>query len=212
MKIILLSIIGITLSLSLFARENPFEPTDQFIEQKNLIIKKNEEIKIKKEQAEKNKIAREFEEQKMAELKVAEKMMADNKIKKETKVKKTVTQVKITPKKKPYIPSVIENFKVLPFVKIHIENEIITIKVDPKYPLLNQDILKPTKKFLFDFKGNVSFYTIRKNIISEEYQSFVVGTHMEKNFFRVVINLSDEMIHYKETIDSKNGIITIQKK
>jgi len=212
MKIILLSIIGISLSLSLYARENPFEPTDQFLEQKNLIIKKNEEEKIKKEQEEKNKIAREFEEQKMAELKIAEKMMAENKVKKETEEKNKVVVTKKEIETKPYVPSVIENFKVLPFVKIRIENEIITIKVDPKYPLLNQDVLKPKKKFLFDFKGNVSFYTIRKDIISENYQSFAVGTHMEKNFFRVVINLTDEMIHYKETIDSKNGIITLQKK
>lgn len=209
MKIISLSILSIVLSLSLFARENPFEPTDQFLEQKELMIKKNQEEKIKQEKAEKEKVARELKEQKMAELVLAEKIMAEKVEKKTIDSQKTKT-VQET-KEKAYIPAIVENFKVLPFVKIHIKNDVLTIKVDPKYPLLNQDLLKPVKKFLFDFKGNVSFYSIRKDIVSEDYQSFAVGTHMEKNFFRVVINLTDEMIKYTETIDSKNGIITIKK-
>lgn len=233
MKIISLSILSILVSLSLQARENPFEPTDQFLEQKEIIIKSNEEAELKKQQDEKNRIAQEFEDQKMAELKIAEKMMAENKAKEEmekkklqmaqadekaksemkveAKVEKTIETTPVV-KEKPYVPTIVENFKVLPFVKIHVENDIITIQVDPQYPLLNQDILKPAKKFLFDFKGNVSFYTIRKDILSEDFQSFAVGTHMEKNYFRVVINLTDEMINYTETIDSKNGIITIKKK
>lgn len=209
MKLMSLSILSISLSLSLFARENPFEPTDQFLEQKSSIINANEQAKQKKEQAQKDKIARELEEQKMAEMIIAEKMMKQKK--QETTVENNQKQVETTKQQTPYIPSIVENFKVLPFVKIQIENDILTLKVDPKYPLLNQDILKPSKKFLFDFRGNVSFYTIRKDIVSEDYESFAVGTHREKNFFRVVINLNDEMINYTETIDSKTGTIILQK-
>jgi hypothetical protein len=105
-----------------------------------------------------------------------------------------------------------ENFKVLSFVKIYIINDVLTIEVDPKYKLLNQDLLVPEKKFLFDFRGTASFYTIRNKIISEDFDSFAVGTHMEKDFFRVVINLTDKMENYIESIDSKKGIITIKKK
>ena len=65
---------------------------------------------------------------------------------------------------------------------------------------------------MFDFKGNVSFYTVRNTIVSEDFDSFAVGTHMEKNFFRVVVNLTENIEKYEETIDSKKGTITIRKK
>jgi len=220
MKIISLTMLSLILSVSLFARLNPFEPTDHFLEQKEIIIKANELEKIKQDQAEQNRIAQEFEDQKMAELKIAEKMMAEKKLKEEIEAKKekaeavkiAIVEPTIEVKKTVYIPEIKENFKVLPFVKIYVVNDILTIEVDKKYKLLNQDILKPVKKLLFDFEGKVSFYTIRKDIISEDFKSFAVGTHMDKNFFRIVIDLPYDIINYNEQIDSQNGIITITKK
>ncbi len=201
MKIISLSIlISITLNLSLCARVNPFEPTDHFLKQKEMIMQKNAQVKMKKQDEEQEKIAQ--------ETKIV------NEKKQEKEQKKLIDQ-KLTQKgiiKNAYIPEVKENFKVLPFVKIFIVNDLLTIKVDKKYKLLNQDILKPQKKLLFDFQGKVSFYTIRKNIINKDFTSFVVGTHLEDNFFRVVIDLPSDVIDYIEKIDNKSGIITIQKK
>jgi hypothetical protein len=205
MKTISLLTLSILFTVSLFARENPFEPTDHFIEQKQLILKKNEQEKLKKEQEEKDRITMQ---------KVEAQINANQKAK-VTPVKLdavSTTKVGKEVETKPYIPAIQENFQVLPFVKISILNDVLTLKVDPKYQLLNQDILKPVKKFLFDFQGKESFYTIRKEILSKDYKSFAVGTHKEEKFFRVVIDLTDEMISYTETIDSKNGIITIRKK
>lgn len=221
MKIISLSILSIALSVSLFARENPFEPTDHFLEQKQIIIKSNELEKIKKEQEATDKMAEALEAKKLEAKMTADKKMAEKKAQKEMIAKEKAmkvaeiekeTNAKIMAEKKAYIPEIKESFKILPFVKIYVVNDILTIKVDKKYKLLNQDILKPVKKLLFDFEGKVSFYTVRKDIISENFKSLAVGTHMEENFFRVVIDLPYDIINYTETIDSKNGIITIMKK
>jgi hypothetical protein len=223
MKIISISILSIALSISLFARLNPFEPTDQFLEQKAMIIKANDKEAIQQEQEAINQKAQEMEDQKLAieaeteaiklkEQKIAliEKEEQEQAIK-FSRMEKEIEETIILPKK-PYIPEIKENFKVLPFVKIFVVNDVLTIKVDTKYKLLNQDILKPVKKLLFDFEGNVSFYTVRKEIISESFKSLAVGTHMEDNFFRIVIDLPYDIINYSEKIDSENGIITIRKK
>jgi hypothetical protein len=137
MKIILISLLSLILSTSIFARLNPFEPTDVFLKEK---------------------------------------------------------------------------FEVLPFVKIYVLNDMITIKVNPKYRLLDKNILIPKNKIVFDFEGNISFYTIRKNIFNDDFNSFTIGTHREDNFFRVVIDLPSERTNYIENINNKNGIITIKKK
>jgi len=208
MKIIPLSILSITLGVSLFARLNPFEPTDHFLEQKEMVIKANQMEQLQKEQDAINKKAQELEKEKLAkEIEVL-------KEKKETmlQIQKENIKAKEVIVKKAYVPEIKENFKVLPFVKIFVVNDVLTIKVDKKYKLLNQDILKPNKKLLFDFEGKTSFYTIRKEIISESFKSFAVGTHMEENFFRIVIDVPYDIIHYNEKIDSQNGIITIEKK
>ena len=208
MKIIPLSILSITLGVSLFARLNPFEPTDHFLEQKEMVIKANQMEQLQKEQDAINKKAQELEKEKLAkEIEVL-------KEKKETmlQIQKENIKAKEVIVKKAYIPEIKENFKVLPFVKIFVVNDILTIKVDKKYKLLNQDILKPNKKLVFDFEGKASFYTIRKEIISESFKSFAVGTHIEENFFRIVIDVPYDIIHYNEKIDSQNGIITIEKK
>ena len=134
MKIISISILTIALNISVLARENPFEPTALFLEQKALILKS--QIKNK------------------------------------------------------------EKFKVLPFINIQVLDDILTINVDPQYKLLNKDHLIPANKIVFDFEGNISFYTIRKDILNDDFNSFTVGTHMEDNFFRVVIDLPNIKTNY----------------
>jgi len=211
MKTISLPILSIVLSLSLFARENPFEPTDHYLEQKDMIIKANELEKIKAEQEAADKIALALKEKELEAKKLAELKEQEIQQKKTQALKLMAMKEKEKIQEEAYIPEIKENFKILPYVKIYVVNNILTIKVDPQYKLLNQDILKPAKKLLFDFEGTVSIYTIRKNIISEDFKSLTVGTHMEENFFRIVIDLPEDIINYTEKIDSKNGIITIMK-
>jgi len=201
MKIISLSILSIALSISSSARDNPFEPTDHFLAQKEMIIKTNQE---------KEKIQQALVAQKLAEAEIESNKLESKQVKELQNEASEIAIQKII--NKPYIPEVKETFSVLPFINITIVNDILTLTVDTKYKLLNQDILKPAKKLLFDFEGNVSFYTIRKPIISEDYKSFAIGTHRKENFFRVVIDLPSEITDYIEKIDSENGIITITKK
>lgn len=163
MKIILTFMFIITLSLDLFGRMNPFEPTDTFND------KKSEYYKIEKLTNEDTKVSSDLTNQEK------------------------------------------ETFKILPFVNVEVVNDKLIIKVNKKYKLLNQDILKEQKKLLFDFQGNVSFYTVRKSINHKDFKSFAIGTHRQNNFFRVVVDLPENLVKYKEVINSKKGIITIQK-
>ena len=190
MKIILIFIV--IMSLNLFARMNPFEPTDTFNEKKTEYYKLQDEIKAKK-----------IKDKKAEELAI--KQLQQERIAKQIEQKRITKQIEQIKK------DINEIFQLLPFVKIEIINDILTITVDKKYKLLNQDILKAEKKFIFDFQGNVSFYTIRKDIKNKNFKSFAIGTHRKKNFFRIVIDLSDSMIKYKEIINNKKGMITIQK-
>jgi hypothetical protein len=184
MKTILLSLL---LSISLFGRLNPFETTEIFNEQRLSLLESLEKTKeIKKEK----KIVKE----------------------KKQKIVKSKKQIEKKDIVKATSPKIVERFKVLPYVKIYVENNILTIKVDKKYPLINEEFLKEENKIFFDFKGKPSFYTIKKDVISEDFKSFAVGTHRKKNFFRVVVELSDSLINYKEKIDPISRVITIQKK
>jgi len=204
MKTTAILLISMLLSISLFARENPFEPTDQFLEEKELMIKEQNAIeKMRLEEIEQAKI----EEAARIQIEASQAIEAQNKA--DELIEEDESKNEIV---EPYIPTVKENFKVLPFIKIDVTDDILTIQVDPKYQLLNQDILKPEKKFLFDFKGTISFYTIRNTIISEDFNAFAVGTHMKENYFRVVVDLPEAVKNYIEVVDSKKGIITIQKK
>jgi hypothetical protein len=194
MKIILIFIV--TLSLNLFARMNPFEATNTFNEQKANYAEEQNKIQLQKIQNEQKQLKK--------ELFLMKKQNAEaNKIAKELKIQTEINKkVKKLAKK--------ESFSLLPFVKIEIYKGILTIIVDKKYKLLNQDILKKERKILFDFKGNISFYTIRKNIKHKDFKSFAIGTHRRKNFFRVVIDLSDDLIQYTEKVNGKKGVITIK--
>ena len=138
MKIISLSILSIALSISLSARENPFEPTDHFLKQKKIIIQANELEKVKKEQEIENKIAQEIEAKKLLSENEAIKIIEMKKASEAQKMMKIKEQEEIlsqkskkdkameiaklikdsnsteTVMKKPYIPEIKENFKVKP--------------------------------------------------------------------------------------------------
>ena len=198
MKIILIFII--TLSLNLFARMNPFEATNTFNEQKANYTEEQNKIQLEKIKNEQKQLKSELfliKKQNEEARKIAKELKIQAEINKKAKDK-----AKKLAKK--------ESFLLLPFVKIEIYKGMLTIIVDKKYKLLNQDILKKERKILFDFKGNISFYTIRETIKHKDFKSFAIGTHRNKNFFRVVIYLSDNLVQYRETVNSKKGAITIK--
>ena len=106
---------------------------------------------------------------------------------------------------------VVKHIKILPFIKIDISEDTFVLHIRKKYKLINQEINPKKRKFIFDFKGRLTFYTKRHLFKNKAFKSVIVGTHKEKNFFRVVIALNDTVTKYKESVDNKNVIITIKK-
>jgi len=214
MKINALLIFSMIWSISLFSRENPFEPTDHFLEQKEMIVEANKQAQNTENEEKKAKKKLEESAKALIEEKKQEKSLPTI----TTQVKKIQTTVNNTKEKELVEPKKVtlsktqQSFNILPFIKIDITNDILTIQVDTKYKFLNQKVLRPAKKLLFDFEGNVSFYTVRKDILSKKFISLIVGTHMKENYFRIVIDLPSKTTNYIENIDSKKGIITISTK
>jgi len=216
MKKSLLCIFTVLLATNLSARMNPFEPTDTFFEKQDEYVKKVEQEKQIQMQAELKRkkeleLVAEQEAQKQAEI-----LKQQLQIEKEKRLQeqKTATQMikVVEPKVEHKIIVKKDTYQILPFVKIQISQEGLEVYIDKRYKLVNQDILVDQKKFLFDFRGTESFYTVRKILKeSKDFKSFAVGTHMEKNFFRVVIELRDNVSKYKEFVDNKNSFIKIVK-
>lgn len=205
MKIILTILLTIVLGINLFARMNPFEATDTFNEKKDAYIH-NE----RKKQAYQIKI---LEDQRLAQLALIEK--EDALRVEEEKKAALIKQKKLDNLKKKEIqkkPTYTEVFDLLSFAKIEIIDATLYIKVDTKYKLINQDILKKSNKFLFDFEGDISFYTVRGEIKHKDFKAFAIGTHQDKKFFRVVIEPANKVLEYKETLNAKQGKISISKK
>lgn len=226
MKIINICLLGILLSIDLSARMNPFEPTDTFNEKKSEYLKQLaiQEEKAKAAELEKQKAiaeameAKRIEDEvkaKAAELAKIEQAKMEAQKKAEAKAKEeALREAKLQALKDAKLKELAaskENFKPLSFVKVEVYDDTLTIYVDKKYKFLNQDNLPKPKKFVFDFKGDVSFYTVRKTIKHKDFKQFAIGTHRKKKFFRVVVDLSDEIIKYKEIVNSKKGTITIKK-
>ena len=161
-----------TLSIMSFARLNPFEPTQTFIDLKN----KHEQSPVKISEISSNNIKKE-----------------DTNCSVEKHVEKRVVVVK----KKSNCKNVYK-FMPLKFVNIDLKDDFIKINVAKKYKLINSIISDDNTKFVYDFKGKVTFYTIRKKLCSEYFDSFALGTHLEDNFFRVVIKVKKDIKEYKE--------------
>jgi len=199
-KLILFTFMGL-LSVNLSARMNPFEPTDTFVEQQQeyeMKLKQEEQKKIELEQQRKRAMLAQQEAQEKAE---------ELRLQKEREIqleKQKKLQEKIT-----VIPQ--NSYKILPFINIKVTDDQIEIFIDKRYKLVNQDILEEQNKFLFDFRATESFYTVRKKLNSKNFKSFAVGTHLDKKFFRIVVELNDIISKYKEDINSNISYIKIKK-
>lgn len=211
---------SLTLLLALFAidslaRENPFEPTDTYEQKKQEYYQKIEDERLQKEkELETARLQEELLMKREQELQALE-------IQKQQEIQRLSELQKKREILQGESPQVmfheqdnvkdLKSYKVLPFVTIQTTDNALIIVVDTKFPLKNQDILQKEKKFLFDFTGNTNFYTIRKSLQHDHFKAYAIGTHKEKGFFRVVIDLEDDTKKYKETIDTQQGIIKIEK-
>lgn len=197
------------LAFTLFARENPFETTKTFEEKKQEYLKqielekqaqKEAELAIAKEK-ELEELALKLEQEKKQRKKLEELALIQEEKRKALELEKIKNKEQSAVKYNP-----------LNFVKFKVYEGSLVIYIDQSYKLLNTDILKPTNKFLFDFKANANFYTKRKELANHSaFRSIAVGNHPEKGFFRVVIETKDDISNYKEDVEIENGTITINK-
>jgi hypothetical protein len=176
------------------ARENPFEPTQTYQEEKTKLIKslkQNKEIKKKP-------------------------LPVDT----ITKVKKAVEEIIVTlPKikqddlngtQKNVKPVEIKTYKynLLPFVKIDIKNDIMNIST--KYKLKKFFIVKKENKLVFDYIGKKRFYTKRETLSShKDFNKIIIGAHPDRYYFRVVIQTKGKATDAKVNIDKKTNLVTI---
>ncbi len=214
MKKLLLLVFISLLAINLNARMNPFEATDTFHEQQKEYLLKQKQEKDKIIELEKQRklelLAQQEAEEKAEQLRLEKERLAQLAKQQKLQKAKAAQAIKVIKKKQAVIVPK-DSYKILPFVNIKVSTEGLEVFIDKRYKLINQDILKEQKKFLFDFRATESFYTVRKTLDSKDFKSFAVGTHMEKNFFRVVVELNDSVSKYKEYINSNNSYIKIKK-
>jgi len=221
-------LISCLLVISLNARENPFEPTDIYKEKQIEFLKQLElEEKQEKQQQEqmqlreqallqKEKELEDLEYKQQEELRKIEELKAqraalEKQKQQEIEQMEKMKEQKLLEIKKAKMAQK-NKYNVLPFVHIEANDDTLVLYVDTKFKLINQDILKDRKKILYDFRGHTSFYTIKKNLNSQAFKTFTVGTHKKKGFFRVVIEVNDPTSTYSESINTKEGKITLTKK
>jgi len=210
----LLFVLTILLAINLFARMNPFEPTTTFHEQQKKYFDLEKQEKLKQLALEKQKkialLAQQEKEEKAAQLAIVHAQQVAREKQEKIKNQKKAQQIK-DHKRKQKASAHKKRYKILPFVHISLLQESLEIFIDKRYKLINQDILEDQKKFLFDFRATESFYTVRKKLKNKNFKSLSVGTHMEKNFFRVVVTLKDDILQYRESINDNKNYIKIEK-
>lgn len=214
MKKLLLLLFMVLLTTNLYSRMNPFKPTDTFKEQQQKYLAKEKQAKEKELTLQKQKklelLAQQEAQKKAEELQLEQERQAQLEQQKKIEAIKKAQKIQIIQKKK---KAEIDkhSYKILPFVQIKVSSSQLDIFIDKRYKLINQDILEDQKKFLFDFRATESFYTVKKVLNYKNFKAFAVGSHIEKNFFRIVIDLTDTISKYKEYVNSKNNSIKISK-
>ena len=219
-KILILGIV----SISLFARLNPFEPVvvkqtdinETTIKLKPiqvmLPLKTQDDglktVKIMSEESEKSKSIIMLKDKVIIKELTNKQLAAKCEVIELLKPKTVVTKLpKVVIKPKPFEPTV---YNVLPFLTVDAKIDSISIKTRKKYKLIRYYLEEDSKKFVFDFEGKVLTYTKFKNINAPHFSSYKVGNHPESNYFRVVISAKDKMSKYKVVII--NNIATINHK
>jgi len=102
------------------------------------------------------------------------------------------------------------NYKLLPFITVNTNIDSFIVNIKKKYKLINQDIDLENKKLIFDFKGKTNFYTKREKLCHKYFKSFSIGCHKKEQYFRVVVELNEDVLSYKDIIDTKNNSIIIK--
>jgi hypothetical protein len=186
------------LSSIVLGRENPFEPTQTFLDQKQQLLIKQQSFEyqstIKEIQQEDDTV--EYQSEPVEAVSVQNAPETLNEEASQFTLKEGC--------KESY------SFRLTDFINIEVKTDRLLIQVDPRHPLVNQDIHKDIQKFVFDFHGKKSFYTKRENICSNYFENISVGSHEKKGFFRIVLKTTLHIDNYIESIDTANNIIDVR--
>ena len=206
-------------SVILFARANPFEATDTFEIQRQQVLQERLDEKAKQKQLKQEVLEQKQAQEEYLKLKQAqEERLKQEQAKQEILRQQLAEQKRQNLVKKERLEKISKSkcktdftLNILPFVTINSDSNNFQLKIKKPYKLINQDINRKKRKFIFDFAGHASFYTKRKTMCHPYFESLTIGTHLKKNFFRVVIVVRENILNYKETIDANNGTISIEK-
>lgn len=223
------------LSIILFARVNPFEPTN--VSELNISNQKSKnsnmnaltnaapkEVKkvILKSQS-KDSITKEIYAKKNNKKYVSKKIKHNLKKKYIYKKINQANNSLISKNKKyikpnilaekiniiPVVPNAIR-YNVFPLLSIDLLNNTLMITTSNNYKLIKYYQDNTNKKFVFDFKANVSIPSVKENLDSQYFKSYAVGNHLENGFFRVVIVAHDYLESSKVEVKN-NTLVTIIK-
>jgi hypothetical protein len=100
----------------------------------------------------------------------------------------------------------IKSVEVLPFLTVEYSNDKMTLNT--KYKIMKKFYLEDEKKLIVDFKGNVSFFTKKVDLSSNNFKQIIAGNHKEEQFFRVVIVVENMPSNYDVTFDDELVYIT----
>merc|ERR1711941_225957 len=187
----------VVLSVSLIARENPFEPTNAYEEEAARMIEINEveedyDVEFQQEQQYVNEIYEKMNNP--AEKKVAEPVKPKKPALTEEKVKRLIKDSQKKQKPKTIIKKVIiekpakepqqvvyvkprldvtSQKELLPFLNVEYDNE--KIDIHSKYKVSKKITLPGKKKIVLDYQAKENFYTVRENLTSTSFPKIAVG-------------------------------------
>lgn len=218
------------LSIGLFARVNPFEPinaNEDFVVTKTKVtnepkvnnssnssnkttLKSEDKIKSKKNVSNK-KIAKTTKKNIQKEIIKKQKTKHISKKSQQTNKNILIKRIEkpiIVEQRNIILP--IQNairYNIFPLLSIDLLNHTITITTSNNYKLIKHYEDSSSKKFVLDFKANVSIPSARENFNSIYFKSYAVGNHPEDGFFRVVIVTNDDVSNYKLEIKNNMAVI-----
>lgn len=220
----------VVLSVSLIARENPFEPTNAYEEEAARMIEINEveedyDVEFQQEQQYVNEMYEKMNKPKPEVVEPKKPTLTEDKVKKmikdaqkeqkpKTIIKKVIVE-KPAPKPqqvvyvKPRL-DVVNEKELLPFLKVEYDNE--KIDIISKYKVTKKITLPGKKKIVLDYNAKENFYTVREKLESTSFPKVAIGNHKKDKYFRVVIELAEFPSNYEVTYDEmKVSIIKLHE-
>jgi hypothetical protein len=239
MRTLSLLTLSIVLSVSLCARENPFEMTNLFEEETGKILESNgapmspdalqETQFIQQAQQEMNGATKRIDDVKTPSPSDKPVQKAYSKQEVDSLIQKTKSQTEEKTKeiiKKELSKTKSTEPEQVVFVKprADVEEDMLSKKILPflnleynNNKLIINTTHKVSKKFsidkenklIIDYKANENFTTKSAELNNTSFKKVVIGNHTKENFFRIAIELTEKPSKYN--VEYKDNLIIISK-